>query len=153
MTTGINEDHSVGYCHPPKHTQFKPGQSGNPKGCPRGRRKKVNLGNLKAAFTDPVTIKVRGKKITVPALEALCWQSVNEAFSKGDTKSLQHALKLANELGLIEEARRPEPIEKTEVMRHFMGSMFKDSRRRRWIAENGMFPEGRDAPDLPTRIP
>ena len=29
-----------GYCDPPKHSQFKPGQSGNPKGGPRGPRRK-----------------------------------------------------------------------------------------------------------------
>lgn len=29
-------DYSVGKGKPPKHTQFKPGQSGNPKGRPKG---------------------------------------------------------------------------------------------------------------------
>ena len=29
-------DYPVGFKKPPKHTQFKPGQSGNPKGRPRG---------------------------------------------------------------------------------------------------------------------
>ena len=28
----------VGYCHPPRHTQFRPGQSGNPSGRPKRRR-------------------------------------------------------------------------------------------------------------------
>ncbi len=28
--------HSVGNKSPPKHSQFRPGQSGNPKGRPRG---------------------------------------------------------------------------------------------------------------------
>jgi hypothetical protein len=30
--------YSVGYGRPPKHTRFKPGRSGNPKGRPRGSR-------------------------------------------------------------------------------------------------------------------
>lgn len=30
----------AGYCDPPKHSRFKPGQSGNPKGGPRGPRRK-----------------------------------------------------------------------------------------------------------------
>jgi hypothetical protein len=28
----------VGYGHPPKHSRFKPGQSGNPRGRPKGRQ-------------------------------------------------------------------------------------------------------------------
>ena len=28
------KDYEIGYKKPPKHTQFKPGQSGNPKGRP-----------------------------------------------------------------------------------------------------------------------
>jgi len=30
-------DYAVGYARPPKHTQFPPGQSGNPEGGPHGR--------------------------------------------------------------------------------------------------------------------
>jgi hypothetical protein len=35
-STGKGDEHKVGYGKPPQHTQFKPGQSGNPKGRPRG---------------------------------------------------------------------------------------------------------------------
>lgn len=31
-----DDDYEVGYGHPPKSGQFKPGQSGNPRGRPRG---------------------------------------------------------------------------------------------------------------------
>ena len=31
------KDNKVGYRKPPKEAQFKPGQSGNPKGCPKHR--------------------------------------------------------------------------------------------------------------------
>ena len=31
-------DYEVGYCKPPRHTQFKPGQSGNPRGRPKGTK-------------------------------------------------------------------------------------------------------------------
>src|SRR4051812_35212014 len=33
-----NGDYKVGYGKPPKGTQFKPGQSGNPKGRPKGSK-------------------------------------------------------------------------------------------------------------------
>src|SRR5689334_16552780 len=32
----ITESSNVGYCHPPKETRFKRGQSGNPSGRPKG---------------------------------------------------------------------------------------------------------------------
>ena len=51
------------------------------RGDQEGRGKRLSWEILEAAFTDPVTIKYRGKKITVPALEALCWQSVSEGLS------------------------------------------------------------------------
>ena len=33
-----DDDDSVGYKKPPKHTQFQPGQSGNPNGRPKGTK-------------------------------------------------------------------------------------------------------------------
>lgn len=47
-------DYEVGYGKPPKHTQFKPGQSGNPRGRPRGTK------NLKTDLMEEL-----GEKIVV----------------------------------------------------------------------------------------
>jgi hypothetical protein len=35
-SNGNGDGYKVGYGKPPQHTQFKPGQSGNPKGRPKG---------------------------------------------------------------------------------------------------------------------
>lgn len=54
-----NDDDEVGYGKPPKHGQFKPGKSGNPRGRPRGA-----LGlkaELKAELDEFVTITIDGK--------------------------------------------------------------------------------------------
>lgn len=47
-------DYEVGYGKPPKHTQFKPGQSGNPRGRPKGTK------NLKTDLMEEL-----GEKIVV----------------------------------------------------------------------------------------
>ena len=45
-------DYEVGYGKPPKHTQFKPGQSGNPSGRPKGSK------NLKTDLQEELSEKV-----------------------------------------------------------------------------------------------
>jgi hypothetical protein len=96
-----HEDDKVGYKNPPRHARFKPGQSGNKKGRPRGRA------NLKADLADmlrgriPVTENGRRKLIT--RQEYLLRQLFAEA-AKGDTVCLKYLLNLSSGL-------RPSEIE------------------------------------------
>lgn len=55
----------VGYAQPPKDTQFKPGQSGNPAGRPKGRRNFKT--ELFEELNETVEITERGvkKKVTI----------------------------------------------------------------------------------------
>jgi Family of unknown function (DUF5681) len=77
-------NHSVGYGKPPEATRFKPGQSGNPKGRPRGSK------NLRTLFAEellrPVILKENGKTRRVPKAEAIVKQVVNKALV-ADAKS------------------------------------------------------------------
>lgn len=58
---GSDDDYEVGYRRPPKHSQFKKGQSGNRKGRPRGSRN----ANVTAAekFAEALAMKV---PVTLP---------------------------------------------------------------------------------------
>jgi hypothetical protein len=84
MDKNNKSDYPVGYKKPPRHTEFKPGQSGNPSGRPK----------QSATFADALTKQLR-KKVTVtmgsqvqkiPILEAIAIKHVSKAAS-GDPKS------------------------------------------------------------------
>src|ERR1700758_233755 len=79
------EEYRVGPGRPPKEFQFKPGQSGNPKGA---KRKKPSIAlDLKAvferAFSKTVTLRQGEKEQIVTKFAAGIEQLVNQ-FAKGD---------------------------------------------------------------------
>ncbi len=79
------EEYKVGPGFPPKETQFKPGQSGNPKGA---KRKKPSIAlDLKAlleqALSKKVVLKQGEKTRIVTSVVAGCEQFSNQ-FAKGD---------------------------------------------------------------------
>ena len=48
----MGSDHDAGYGKPPRHSRFKKGQSGNPKGRPRGGRNFST--DVKATLEEPI---------------------------------------------------------------------------------------------------
>ena len=56
--------YKVGKYHPPKHTQFKPGQSGNPKG---RKKKPVHVGAIvDDLFDRKVSVLIEDKPVKIP---------------------------------------------------------------------------------------
>ncbi len=69
--------YDVGYGKPPAHTQFKKGQSGNPRGRPKGT---TNLATtLKRTLNEKVTITENGRQKAISKGEAAIKQLVNRA--------------------------------------------------------------------------
>lgn len=69
--------YDVGYGKPPSHTQFKKGQSGNPRGRPKGT---TNLATtLKRTLNEKVTITENGRQKAISKGEAAIKQLVNRA--------------------------------------------------------------------------
>jgi len=76
----------VGYCNPPEHTRFKAGQSGNPRGRPKGT---LNMATVLArTLREKVIISEHGRRKTISKLEAAIKQLTNKAAS-GELKALQ----------------------------------------------------------------
>jgi hypothetical protein len=82
-----SDDEKVGYCRPPKHTRFKPGQSGNPRGRPI---KQKSVGEIVGDLFNR-KIKIGGQR--VPVTQGLILQIVTQGL-RGDLKSADLALKL-----------------------------------------------------------
>jgi hypothetical protein len=102
---GPTGDYEVGYRRPPKHSRWRPGQSGNLKGRPTGVR------NLKtdvtATLKAPVKVTRDGRGRTVSTQEALLLR-VREMALKGDPRALNLLFALAQRYN--DEA----PLEPTE---------------------------------------
>lgn len=84
------EKEPVGYKQPPRHTQFKPGQSGNPKGRPK---KPATLPDIfSKELQTRIPIINNGKRKRVSLLEAIVKQHLNKA-ANGDSKAAAMVLK------------------------------------------------------------
>lgn len=78
------KDYTVGYGRPPKDTQFKPKQSGNPAGRPKGSKNTRTL--VQQALDEKVRVTVNGRTVTLTKREVAAKQQVDKA-AKGDTKA------------------------------------------------------------------
>jgi hypothetical protein len=83
--------YDVGYGRPPQHSRFKPGQSGNPKGKPKGAKNLSTIVNN--AIKEKVVVTENGKRKTISKLEVVIKQLSNKAAT-GDPKAIQQLLPL-----------------------------------------------------------
>jgi hypothetical protein len=86
--------YAVGYGRPPTSSQFQPGQSGNPKGRPKGARNASSM--ARTALERMISIKVKGtwRKMTV---RKAAYLRLAERAVAGDAKALDYLLSLESE--------------------------------------------------------
>lgn len=83
------QGNDVGYCKPPKHTQFKPGRSGNPRGRPKGAKNETTI--LREILNKRIAIREGGRTRKVSVLEAMLMKYVEDAL-KGNPKTATFVL-------------------------------------------------------------
>jgi uncharacterized protein DUF5681 len=126
MSEDANDrDYDVGYGKPPTATRFKKGQTGNPKGRPKGA--KGLQASLKRELESKITIYESGRTLRITKAEAMAKQLMNKALKGGD-KAIMALLRLDSELygsavAQLEAetegtAQMPEPVD-YDILRDF----------------------------------
>jgi len=87
--------YDVGYRRPPEHSRFKPGQSGNRRGRPKGAR------NVETEIRDElfgtITVMENGRRKKMPRVRALIRRLMEKGFA-GDVRSASKLLDMASRL-------------------------------------------------------
>jgi Family of unknown function (DUF5681) len=93
--------YTIGYGRPPKHTRFKPGRSGNPKGRPKRQRNVRTV--VEETLSERIKIREGNRTRSVTKLDGIVLTMVNGAL-KGDPKALGSLVNLLRSTGMADEA-------------------------------------------------
>jgi len=80
----MSNSYEIGYGKPPKHTRFKKGQSGNPKGRPAGTRNLKT--DLQEELSERIQIREGKRQLTVSKQRAMVKNLLHKAV-KGDARA------------------------------------------------------------------
>lgn len=126
MTTSDDDKgNEVGYGKPPKEHQFKKGQSGNPKGRPKGAKNAATL--LNEQLYGKVTITEKGRRKQVAVVDVM-FRRIIKAALEGDARAQDRLIKLlpladsaASDAEQGAQVVRPDKTDEA-ILRHFLES-------------------------------
>jgi hypothetical protein len=95
----MSDDYKVGYGRPPKHTRFKKGQSGNPKGRPKGRKNWATI--IDETLNRKVMVRVGGKTKRMTASQCIIEKTIQQAI-KGSVPHLVQVIRMVKDSGTFE---------------------------------------------------
>jgi hypothetical protein len=105
VSRGVAGDYLVGYGRPPTATRFRPGQSGNPKGRPKGR---LNLGTeFNKELNRVITVREGGRSRRLKKGAAWLVKTINGALS-GDARANVTLAGLLRTFGLVQQPQESE---------------------------------------------
>lgn len=105
MPSDNKGDFEVGYGKPPRHTRFKTGRSGNPRGRRPGSRNLSTL--LGEALNEPVIVAENGGRRKISKREAIIKQLVNQS-AQGDWRAAKLLLDILQDIERRTEPQTPE---------------------------------------------
>src|SRR5690348_4251697 len=112
MAHDKESDYEVGYGKPPRHTRFPKGQSGNPRGRPKGAKNFKIL--LSEALDEPVAVTENGGRRKVTKREAIVKQLVNQS-AIANWRAIKILLDLVREVEGETQPASPETSSFTEA--------------------------------------
>ncbi|EIG58431.1 DUF5681 domain-containing protein [Bradyrhizobium sp. WSM1253] len=119
-------DKGSGYGKPPQHTRFEPGQSGNPRGRPKGSLNFTT--DLKTVLLAPVAVNDGGRSRRVTTQKAALLR-LREKALKGDVRALDRFLSLAMAMsvGSAEETATSLPPEDQAILEAYRRDVLADA--------------------------
>jgi hypothetical protein len=125
------KNYDVGFGKPPKASQWKPGQSGNPKGAKFAKQNIALRESLAEQLNTPVPIQIAGKSKTVKMGEAFAMSIVRELMA-APIKTKLTGILILEKLGVLNlqaqslAANEPDDCDFTEEDRRLIELARKD---------------------------
>lgn len=122
--TAAEDEEPVGYGRPPKHSRFKPGRSGNPRGRPKSARGLRTL--LREEMHERVSVTENGKTKKLSKLQIIIKRLVERA-AKGDPKAISSLIDLNIKVfGIEDDDSKAAPLtpEEQEILRNLNRDRF-----------------------------
>ncbi len=115
------DDYEVGYRKPPKQTRFKKGQSGNPKGRPKGLKNLAT--DLREELSESIPVRENGRVKRMSKQRALIKALVTKGLN-ADPRAMETTLKLVtNILGAGDDQIAEAPLSSMDrrILESFLG--------------------------------
>ena len=128
MTKKRQGSKSSGYGKPPQHSQFKPGQSGNPNGRPTKSKNTKKM--LDEMLSEKVTVTLGNRRTRVSRLEVMVRSAVKKA-AQGDPRAFRNVVRWSDEFTDYAEERSKtkvrSPVPKPSSMHRHYRQLYEEA--------------------------